>query len=101
MKLRERLREFKRLRHIGVVGLPGPVPLGNARHVAEAGPEKALTGPVERGDAATVEKHLAAIEDADDRALYRLLTKRLLRIAKAKHSERDFAAIEELVSQDV
>ena len=57
--------------------------------------------PVERGDAATVEKHLAAIEDADDRALYRLLTKRLLRIAKAKHSERDFAAIEELVSQDV
>ena len=78
-----------------------PLFLGNARHVAEAGPEKALTGPVERGDAATVEKHLAAIEDADDRALYRLLTKRLLRIAKAKHSERDFAAIEELVSQDV
>lgn len=78
-----------------------PLFLGNARHVAEAGPEKALTGPVERGDAATVEKHLEALEDADDRALYRLLTKRLLRIAKAKHSERDFAAIEELVSQDV
>ncbi len=81
-----------------------PLFLGNARHVAEAGPEKALTGPVERGDAATVEKHLAAfaeIGDEDDRALYRLLTKRLLRIAKAKHSERDFAAIEELVSQDV
>jgi len=78
-----------------------PLFLGNARHVAEAGPEKALTGPVERGDAATVEKHLEALKDEDDRALYRLLTKRLLRIAKAKHSERDFAAIEELVSQDV
>ncbi len=80
-----------------------PLFLGNARHVAEAGPEKALTGPVERGDAATVEKHLAAfaeIGDEDDRALYRLLTKRLLRIAKAKHSERDFAAIEELVSNN-
>ncbi len=77
-----------------------PLFLGNARHVAEAGPEKALTGPVERGDAATVEKHLAAIKDEDDRALYRLLTKRLLRIAKAKHSERDFAAIEELVSNN-
>ena len=81
-----------------------PLFLGNARHVAEAGPEKALTGPVERGDAATVEKHLAAfaeIGDEDDRALYRLLTKRLLRIAKAKHSERDFAAIEELVSNNL
>ena len=81
-----------------------PLFLGNARHVAEAGPEKALTGPVERGDAATVEKHLAAfaeIGDEDDRALYRLLTIRLLLFAKEKHSERDFAAIEELVSQDV
>ena len=77
-----------------------PLFLGNARHVAEDGPQKALTGPVERGDATTVEKHLEALEDADDRALYRLLTKRLLKIAKAKHSKRDFAAIEELVSNN-
>ena len=76
-----------------------PLFLGNAQHVAHDGPHAALTGPVERGDAGTVEKHLAAIADADDRALYRLLTKRLLAIAKAKHSDRSYTAIETVLRE--
>ena len=36
------------------------------------GPAAALTGPVRRGDAATVRRHLAALAP-EDRALYRAL----------------------------
>jgi predicted short-subunit dehydrogenase-like oxidoreductase (DUF2520 family) len=55
--------------------------LTNARRV---GPRAALTGPVVRGDTATVAAHLAALQghpDAD--ALYRALTRELLRLAGA------------------
>src|SRR5574344_1746080 len=46
-----------------------PLFLGNARHIAADGPTAALTGPVERGDAATLKLHLAALDTDDDRML--------------------------------
>ena len=66
-----------------------PLMLGNVEHVAESGVVNALTGPVERGDAGTVAKHLAALSD-DDREIYRLLSLRLVRIARQKHPDKDF-----------
>jgi predicted short-subunit dehydrogenase-like oxidoreductase (DUF2520 family) len=42
---------------------------GSIDNVAALGPAAALTGPVRRGDAATVERHLAALPD-DERAAY-------------------------------
>ena len=74
--------------------------LGNAHHIAEVGPEAALTGPVERGDDKTVAKHLSAITDADDRALYRLITRRLVRLAQSKHPDRDYTAIENIINDE-
>lgn len=56
--------------------------LGNAQHVAQVGPVKALTGPVQRGDVSTVAKHLSVLEKPKDRLLYLLLSERLMEVAK-------------------
>ena len=53
---------------------------GSVENVVELGPATALTGPVRRGDWATVERHLAALPD-DERAAYQAgvdLCRRLL-----------------------
>ena len=74
-----------------------PLFLGNARHIAADGPTAALTGPVERGDSATLKLHLAALDTDDDRMLYLLLSERLLRSARQKHPERDYTAIQQFI----
>lgn len=66
-----------------------PLFLGNAAHVAEDGPARALTGPVQRGDAGTVARHLAALGSTEDRLLYLLLSRRLAELAGVKASEYD------------
>lgn len=57
----------------GGIGVPLEAYLDLARgslaNVAEMGPAAALTGPVRRGDRATVERHLAALPE-DERGLY-------------------------------
>ena len=74
-----------------------PLFLGNARHIAADGPIAALTGPVERGDAATLQLHLAALETDDDRMLYLLLSEYLLRAAQQKNPERDYTSIQQCI----
>jgi predicted short-subunit dehydrogenase-like oxidoreductase (DUF2520 family) len=61
------------------------VPLARAtlENVAAMGPEAALTGPVARGDAATVKRHRAALE-GEDRRLYDALARATLALAKTK-----------------
>ena len=52
---------------------------GSLADVAELGPAAALTGPVRRGDTATVERHLAALPDAE-RAAYETLAREAARL---------------------
>ena len=63
----------------------GPIFAGNACQVADRGPVEALTGPVQRGDAATVAKHLGVLDSAEDRMLYILLSRRLMKLARRKN----------------
>ena len=58
------------------------------------GPVSALTGPVSRGDAATVRSHLNALLDAppDIRNLYRSASERTLDLARRKGLDEDQAA---------
>lgn len=71
---------------------------GNLDAVGEKGLTDALTGPVERGDTATVEKHLEALSVTPEiYDVYRALTRKLLPIAKEKNPERDYGAMAELV----
>ncbi len=69
-----------------------PLILGNAQAVCEKGPQDALTGPAERGDLETIRAHMQCL-DADDRALYAMLTRRLCAIAHEKHPDRDDTAL--------
>lgn len=75
----------------------GPLMAGNMRHVAGDGPVASLTGPVERDDVGTVQKHLAALPEGDVRDLYRLLSRTLVRIAREKHPERDYTEMDKLL----
>lgn len=62
-----------------------PLFLGNARHVAEDGPVASLTGPAERGDLATIERHLAVLK-GDSHEAYEVLNRVLLNLAEEKRS---------------
>lgn len=73
--------------------------LGNAKHIAEAGPVQSLTGPIERGDCETVRKHLSCLEDKEDKRLYKLLSKRLLKVARQKHPERTYKELEDFLKK--
>lgn len=61
-----------------------PLFLGNAQHVASQGTVASLTGPAERGDMATIEKHLTCLS-GQTREVYQILNETLLRIAEEKH----------------
>ncbi|MDR1873196.1 MAG: DUF2520 domain-containing protein [Deltaproteobacteria bacterium] len=71
--------------------------LNNARSIFEYGPVAALTGPVERGDVATVAGHLAVLSP-EDQELYKLLAKKLLKVASLKRPDKDYAPLAELLA---
>jgi predicted short-subunit dehydrogenase-like oxidoreductase (DUF2520 family) len=50
----------------------GPLLESAARNAAALGPSAGLTGPVVRGDVATVQRHLNALAGSDTEALYRM-----------------------------
>ncbi len=73
-----------------------PLARANLNHLLASSPQEALTGPVERGDARTVEKHLKALAPKE-RELYRVLTESLVEIAEKKHPQKDYGAIRQLI----
>jgi predicted short-subunit dehydrogenase-like oxidoreductase (DUF2520 family) len=59
-----------------------PLVQGTLQNVKYLGPELALTGPVLRGDTATVRAHLDALRDAPEAlAVYRVMGRRILGLA--------------------
>lgn len=73
-----------------------PLFKGNAENIASFGAVHALTGPVERADTLTVEKHLAAL-DGEEREIYRLLSRHLIAVAKQKNPDRDYRDLQKLL----
>ena len=75
--------------------------------MAEKGAVNALTGPIERGDAQTVSKHLQeirkfAVESTvgqDILTAYTALSKQLIRIAQQKHPQKDYKHLEKELEQ--
>lgn len=74
-----------------------PLMRSNLEHLIQDGPTAALTGPVERGDAGTVEKHLACFPTLGERELYRAASQKLVEIAQRKNPERSYEALHELL----
>ncbi|MGN0307385.1 MAG: Rossmann-like and DUF2520 domain-containing protein [Lachnospiraceae bacterium] len=69
-----------------------PLFMGNVKNVASQGVMQSLTGPVERADRETIEKHLAALTGEEEQ-IYRLLSLELVKIAEEKNPERDYENI--------
>ena len=60
-----------------------PLVRGTLDNLTRSGPADALTGPVVRGDVVTLERHLAALPEAD-RTLYRALGRAALELARGR-----------------
>ena len=76
-----------------------PLVKGNMERLLETSSEEALTGPIERCDAETVEKHLAHLLE-NERAVYVNLGLTLADIAKRKNPARDYSAIEAVLKEE-
>lgn len=72
-----------------------PLVRGNMEAVLATSPEQALTGPVERNDIETVEKHLQVLKE-NEKEVYVNLGRTLADIASRKNPERDYTAISKL-----
>ncbi len=73
--------------------------LNHCRSVAEVGPKDALTGPVERLDVGTIQKHLEALS-GNKREIYVRLSQVLTEIAGHKHPERDYTELSHLLEKE-
>lgn len=70
---------------------------GNLDHILAQGCAESLTGPLERGDLETIEKHLDAL-DPEKREVYQKCAGYLVKVAKEKHPDRDYSAISQRCS---
>jgi predicted short-subunit dehydrogenase-like oxidoreductase (DUF2520 family) len=71
----------------------GPILRATADNVLKSGPAKSLTGPIRRGDAGTICRHLAALDDAspDIRRLYVAAARRTIAVARQAGLEENSA----------
>ena len=73
-----------------------PIMLGNIQHIVEKGTVNSLTGPVERADVKTVEKHLNCLNKSQQ-MLYCLLSEILISIGEKKNPERDYGKLKDIL----
>ncbi len=69
---------------------------GSLTNILKEGCMNALTGPVERNDVETVQKHLKVL-DAQAKAAYQANTAYLIQIAEKKHPDRDYTRMKKCV----
>ncbi len=72
--------------------------IGQSSNIETYGYVKALTGPIDRNDTQTVEKHLAVLE-GEDRLLYSLLAKRVIDVAREKNKDTDYTGLQSLIDE--
>jgi predicted short-subunit dehydrogenase-like oxidoreductase (DUF2520 family) len=80
----------------------GPLARTSLENALDAGPQAALTGPIARGDAATVAAHREALRDVDPTVakLYEAAAGHLLQLAKQRGlSEASVRAVEQVLEK--
>ena len=75
-----------------------PLMLNNIKNIGEKGIKESLTGPVERGDSDTVIRHMNCLNE-EDKELYKLLSKKLVNIAKQKNKNRNYSNLEKIIGE--
>ncbi len=96
----QRLGESAGLSPEAVLALYRPIMSGTAANLLVRTPAEALTGPVARGDVATIEAHLQALP-ATDRPLYAMLGLEALRLGRNAGLAEEKAAEVERVLREV
>lgn len=74
-----------------------PLVRNNVNAMLEHSTIEALTGPVERNDMETVQKHLETLQGTNAEKVYRSIGKELVAIAKRKNPDRDYTALKNLL----
>ncbi|MDD7515917.1 Rossmann-like and DUF2520 domain-containing protein [Ruminococcus flavefaciens] len=74
-----------------------PLVMSNIRHIFKVGPVEALTGPVERNDVSTVQKHIECMNKENDRAMYRAVSRKLVEVAQKKHPDSDYTRMRKIL----
>ena len=59
---------------------------------------KSLTGAVERADEITLNKHLECL-DEEDKCLYKMLSRKIIKIAEKKNVDRDYKSIKVMMGE--
>ena len=78
-----------------------PLVQGNIASMLEKGCVNALTGPVERGDAQTVRKHLQALEGSKAGKIYQSLGSTMVELAKRRNPDRDYTPVRTLFERSM
>lgn len=68
---------------------------GNLKHILEEGCISSLTGPIERNDYKTVQMHISVLP-GEMKEAYRANASYLIGLAKHKHPDRDYTALENI-----
>lgn len=76
-----------------------PLIRGNIDNIAGKGLIDSLTGPAERNDTGTVQKHLSVLPAGYER-IYKVLTGRLVELSAKKHPGRDYSKLLALLGQN-
>lgn len=74
-----------------------PLATGSLKHVLEDGAVMALTGPLERGDTDTVQKHMDCLNTNEEKQFYRAVSTILLECAMKKNPDRDYTEMTQLI----
>ncbi len=80
-----------------------PLFLSNAESICKYGCINSLTGPVDRNDITTVNNHLTALIESENKSaidIYKLLSKELITIAKQKYPDRNYENLENLLNKE-
>ena len=73
-----------------------PLVRNNVNAMLECPTAEVLTGPVERNDTGTVQKHLNVLQGTNAEDIYRCIGKELLMIAKQKNPNQNYAMLNHL-----
>lgn len=76
-----------------------PLIEANIQHVLTVGPEKALTGPVERNDTGTVSRHIASLNTTEERQLYCSCSQELVTMAENRHPDVDYSLMNSILEE--
>lgn len=76
-----------------------PLTVTNMNNIFDVGTCDALTGPVERHDIKTVQKHLNAL-DQETKETYSALTKEIIKLAQMRHPDISYADMKHVLEEE-